>query len=75
MTNGQIPHIELIVGDNELMFEEDTRDGGNVLVEMVCARARPNEIFTRHVRQTLHSTSRWKEIEKKDRRHGCGASI
>lgn len=33
------------------MFEEDTRDGGNVLVEMVCARARPNEIFTRHVRQ------------------------
>lgn len=51
MTNGRIPHIELIVGDNELMFEEDTRDGGNVLVEMVCARARPNEIFTRHVRQ------------------------
>lgn len=33
------------------MFEEDTRDGGSVLVEMVCARARPNEIFTRHVRQ------------------------
>lgn len=51
MTNGRIPHIELIVGDNELMFEEDTRNGGNVLVEMVCARARPNEIFTRHVRQ------------------------
>lgn len=51
MTNGRIPHIELIVGDNELMFEEDTRDGGSVLVEMVCARARPNEIFTRHVRQ------------------------
>lgn len=51
MTNGRIPHIELIVGDNELMFEEDTRDGGSVLVEMVCARTRPNEIFTRHVRQ------------------------